>query len=425
MKILILNTSEHAGGAAVAANRLMNALHKGGHEVHMLVRDKQTNDPRVVSVNRGFITQKINKFRFVWERFIIFVNNRFSKKNLFAVSIANTGTNISKHPLVKEADVIHIHWVNQGFLSLKNIQQLVALGKPVVWTMHDMWPCTGICHHAYECNYYQNVCGNCFWLHTGKERDLSYRIHRRKEFFQQKNLCFVAVSQWLQLKAKQSSLLEKSEIAIIPNVVDTNIFKPGNKSAVRKELGWAADKKIILMGAAKLNDPVKGFQYLREALSLLTEKQDKNNYSLVLFGAIKNDATFLNNLPVHHIHLGIITDTQHLAKLYQAADITVVPSLYETFGQTLSEAMACGCPVVSFDNSGQTDIINHKVNGYLANWKSGADLAKGIDWTLSEADYNSLSEKAIEKVHSHYAEWIVAGEYLALYESCLSQSLNL
>ncbi len=132
MKIVILNTSERTGGAAIAAHRLMKALSKSGHEVHMLVRDRQTDDPRVVSINTGFFTRKINRLRFIWERLVIFAHNRWSKKNLFAVSIANTGTNISRHPLVKEADIIHLHWINQGFLSLKNIRQLlpiIAAGK--------------------------------------------------------------------------------------------------------------------------------------------------------------------------------------------------------------------------------------------------------------------------------------------------------
>jgi glycosyltransferase involved in cell wall biosynthesis len=149
----------------------------------------------------------------------------------------------------------------------------------------------------------------------------------------------------------------------------------------------------------------------------LTIENDKENYLLLLFGNIKNDSTFLSDLPVPVRYVGLLSDMRDLVKLYQAADVTVMPSLYETFGQTISEAMACGCPAVSFDNSGQTDIIDHKINGYLAAYQSVDDLAKGIHWVLSDADYASLSAKATEKVRCYYAEWIVAGQYIDLYTS--------
>ena len=164
MKVVILNTSEHTGGAAVAANRLLKALRKQGVEATMLVRDKSSQDPNVHSINRTWFQQKVNLLRFLWERLVIFLCNRFSRSTLFQVSIANTGTDLSQHPLVQAADVIHLHWINQGFLSLHDLQKLVALDKPIVWTMHDMWPCTGICHHARDCEQFQQQCEGCFYL---------------------------------------------------------------------------------------------------------------------------------------------------------------------------------------------------------------------------------------------------------------------
>ena len=136
MNILILNTSELTGGAAVAANRLAKALGKSGVEVSMLVRDRKTGDERVTALNDSFWASRWNFIRFVWERLIIFICNHFRRKPLFQVSIANTGTDLSDHPLVKAADVIHLHWINQGFLSLADIRKLALIGKPIVWTMH-------------------------------------------------------------------------------------------------------------------------------------------------------------------------------------------------------------------------------------------------------------------------------------------------
>ena len=135
MKIVILNTSERTGGAAVAAGRLGKALKQAGIQVNKLVRDDTW----------------LNRFRFYWERLIIFLCNHLNRKNLFAVSIAKTGTDLSGNLSVKEADIIHLHWINQGFLSVSDLGKLVDSGKPIVWTLHDLWPATAICHYPDVC----------------------------------------------------------------------------------------------------------------------------------------------------------------------------------------------------------------------------------------------------------------------------------
>ena len=165
MRVLIINTSERLGGAAVAASRLMESLKNNGIKAKMLVRDKQTDQISVVGLQRNWW----QVWRFVWERIVIWKANRFKKNNLFAVDIANTGTDITSLPEFQQADVIHLHWVNQGMLSLNDIRKILKSGKPVVWTMHDMWPCTGICHHARECtNYHQE----CTTVHTCMEGEV-------------------------------------------------------------------------------------------------------------------------------------------------------------------------------------------------------------------------------------------------------------
>ncbi|MDO4525816.1 MAG: glycosyltransferase, partial [Bacteroidales bacterium] len=161
MKVLLINTSDIIGGAAVAANRLLHALNDSGIEAKMLVKFKSSDDKRVVSIGDSFLSSFFKWLRFISERLLIFVANQFSKKNLFAVSIANTGFDISVFDAVKDADVIHIHWINQGFLSLSDINKISGLGKPIIWTMHDMWPFTSVCHYAGDCNEYHNKCIKC------------------------------------------------------------------------------------------------------------------------------------------------------------------------------------------------------------------------------------------------------------------------
>lgn len=420
MNILILNTSELTGGAAVAANRLAKALGKSGVEVSMLVRDRKTGDEWVTALNDSFWASRWNFIRFVWERLIIFICNHFRRKPLFQVSIANTGTDLSDHPLVKAADVIHLHWINQGFLSLADIRKLALIGKPIVWTMHDMWPCTAICHYSFGCERFKKECGECPFLSSSDKKDLSYHVFNKKRFLADSKIQLVAVSTWLRQQAQDSALTNRLPVEVIPNVIDTSLFVPSDKAEARKSLSLPLDKKIILMGAARINDPIKGFEYLVKALSVLKERYGEEDYFLVLFGGIKGDDSFLSEIPIPYVWMGSLSDPSMIAKLYAAADVTVVASLYETFGQTIIEGMACGCPAVSFDNSGQTDIINHLENGYLAKYKDTDDLATGIKWVIDNRESLRLDEACIRKVHDCYQESVVAGRYIDLYRSLTS-----
>ena len=136
MRVLIVNTSEREGGAAVAANRLMDALNNNGVKAKMLVRDKETDNITVVGLKGGLL----QRFRFLWERWCVYYHLHFKRDHLFDLDMANTGFDITKLPEFKEADVIHLAWINQGFLSLKDIRKIINSGKAVVWTMHDLWP---------------------------------------------------------------------------------------------------------------------------------------------------------------------------------------------------------------------------------------------------------------------------------------------
>lgn len=420
MKILLLNTFENRGGAAVACKRLMKALQKSGVSVKMLVRDKQTDNTDVVSVNTSFGETKINFFRFVWERLVIWLNNFFSRKNLFAVSLANTGVDVSEHLLVQEADVIHIHWMNQGFLSLKSVEKLIRLKKPVVWTMHDMWPCTGICHHARNCSHYTQDCGDCFFLKLSGKKDLSYRIFQKKLQVGYENICFVACSNWLKIKAEKSRLLKHSKLTVIPNPLDINLFSPVDKSEVRQKLGLSLNSYFLLFGAAKVRDVRKGFEYYFEALRLLNREMPELNGKLKLIFMGESGLEMPHDIPYPAHFTGFLTDEKEIADWYNAASLFVLPSLEENLPNMIMESMACGTPVVGFDTGGIPEMIDHKYNGYVARYKDSYDLMKGMCWLLEQADCKKVSENARKKVIDCYSEEIVAERFSQLYSDLLS-----
>ena len=410
MKVVILNTSEHTGGAAVAANRLLKALRKQGVEATMLVRDKSSQDPNVHSINRTWFQQKVNLLRFLWERLVIFLCNRFSRSTLFQVSIANTGTDLSQHPLVQAADVIHLHWINQGFLSLHDLQKLVALDKPIVWTMHDMWPCTGICHHARDCEQFQQQCEGCFYLQS-IHPDLSTRVFRAKsQLYRTAPMTFVGCSQWLTDRAHQSRLVIGKQVLSIPNPIDLQRFKPMERKAMRERWKLPLDKKLILFGALNVTNERKGLAYLIKALHIL----QPDHIALVVFGQVKSQVA--ERIPVAIHSLGYVSDEEKVATIYNAVDLFVTSSLEENLPNTIMESMACGTPCVGFRTGGIPEMIDHLSNGYVANYQDSADLARGIEWVLNHQEPAKLRETCIQKVKEHYSEEVIAGKYLSLYE---------
>lgn len=419
MNVLIINTSERTGGAAVAAGRLMHALQKANVDVQMLVRDKQTANPAVYPAGTSWIDRKLNYLRFVWERLIIFMANKGSRKNLFQISIANTGMNISRHPLVCEADIIHLHWINQGFLSLVDIKELIGLGKPIVWTLHDLWPATAICHYPDRCRMYQEACSFCPLQVPSPLFDLAASVFKQKKKMNLGQVHFVGCSRWIASMAQQSALLEKAAFVSIPNPIDVSVFSPVGKKAARSNLQLPADKYLFLFAAAKLSDTRKGAAYLVEACKRL-KQQYQEKIEIVLMG--NGSEEFCEALPFKVNSLGYISDPTIMAAAYSCADLFIIPSLEDNLPNTIMESMACGTPCVGFHIGGIPEMIDHQVNGYVAEYKNSDDLAVGIQWVLTNKDTAALSDACVKKVQENYTEQVVAEKYITLYEQLLKHN---
>ena len=414
MRVLIVNTSERTGGAAVAANRLMKALNNNGVKAKMLVRDKEDDALTVV----GLPKSPMLHWHFLWERFVIFCKLHFSRKNLFAIDIANSGSDITRLREFQEADVIHLHWINQGMLSLNGIQKIVRSGKPVVWTMHDIWPATAICHLTLGCHAFMSQCTNCKYLPGGgSHNDLSSRIWRKKQqMLADGSIFFVACSRWLESEAKSSALLKDQKITSIPNPIDTHLYKKTNKQEARQRLGLPLDKKLILFASQRVTNENKGMSYLVDALKKATLPESL--CEMVILGGHAEEV--VAQLPMKAHPLGYVNDEQRVIDVYNAVDVFVLPSLSENLPNTIMEAMACGVPCVAFKVGGIPEEIDHLKNGYVAAYRDAADLAKGIAWVLQEADYESLSQQAVHKVTQCYSQQSVAMRYLDIYQQALA-----
>ena len=407
MRVLIINTSERTGGAAVAASRLMKALNNHGAKAKMLVRDKDTESLTVVPLPHS----PRLRWQFLWERLVIFCRLHFSRQHLFEVDIANAGSDVTKLPEFQEADVIHLHWINQGMLSLKGIQKILQSGKPVVWTMHDIWPATALCHVTLGCQHFTSQCGHCRLLPGGgSSNDFSTTIWRRKQrMLSDGSIYFVACSHWLESEAKRSALLKGQKITSIPNPIDTRIYKKGDKQEARQRLGLPLDKKLILFASQRVTNANKGMDYLIEACRQL----QLPDAAVVILGGHAEEV--VPQLPLEAYPLGYVNEEQRIVDVYHAADVFVLPSLSENLPNTIMEAMACGVPCVGFKVGGIPEEIDHRRNGYVAEYRNAEDLARGIRWILTEADYETLSKNAVQKVVQNYSQQSVALKYLDVY----------
>ncbi len=417
------------GGAAIACLRLLNTLNQTeGIEATMLVQEKKRDNPNVKAIAETWLQKKMAFARFVQER-LFFKFQEKNKEIRFAFSPANSGIDISVHPLVQEADIIHLHWINFGFLSIKSLKKLFALKKPIVWTLHDMWAFTGGCHHSGDCENYQISCGNCVqYLKNPSPTDLSNKVWQRKNAFfsptpalpDRVGVSFIACSQWLASRAKKSSLLKDFSVKAIPNPLDINLFSPQNKVDARKKLGLPTDKKLILFVAAKVSVIWKGFGYFQESLEILKAQYPHNqDIELIILG--ESDAEAIEKLPFKAHTLGRISDVNKIVSIYSAADVFVTSSIQENLPNTIMEAMACGTPAVGFEVGGIPEMIESYKNGFLAKYKSAESLADGIKWVLFEANNAELSSNARQKVLDNYSEKVVIEQYLEVYRSLVAQ----
>lgn len=398
MRVVLLNTYKH-GGAGVAARRLQLALQRSGIQADIL-----------------FSEDFKSKWPFYAER-LLFLPFEHDKSVRFSFSLANFGHNVANHPLIQQADIIHLHWINQGFLSLSGLQALAGTGKPLVWTLHDMWTFTGGCHYSRGCMHFEESCGNCAYLRWQSPSDLSHRIWKKKTAKYPSDIQYVTCSAWLQKVALQSSLLRHSVVRNIPNPIDIQVFKPSNlaeRNRFKSELGMQDGAFALLFVAMKVSETRKGFAYLAESLAILKEKQPNLPVEIVVMGKSEIEPLMLLPYPVHL--LGMIQKPEDLAMVYGACDVFVIPSLEDNLPNTVMESLACGLPVAGFDTGGIPEMVSAGLEGEIVPQKDAEALANGIAQILGKESYRTAARLKAEQC---YAEPIVAQQYIHLYKSLI------
>lgn len=422
MRILFVSTRDLGGGAALAAYRLAVALQKQGHEVRMLVQTKTSQDDFVVAYDSlmpiTIYTKIIRKIKNKFYQKISALNTKKRtkvsfEKNPYTFHLINAFIYRDLQEALKheEYDILHLHWVD----AFVRPSDLVGVQKPIIWTLHDCTYFTGGCPHPFECKGYVNGCdktNNCLmvgakWMQCYIKRNVA---QRQKLYKKRDDIHFIAPSHWMAQKMCESALLRDMQISVIPNCIDADLFAKIEKAIAKQKLGLSAYKRYIAYGAMNaLVDKNKGYDLLQKAMAGI----DIPDIELLIFGATE-DQSLDFGLPV--TYMGNV-DNNDMPLLYNAVDVVLVPSRFESFSFVSAESMSCGTPVVAFAQGGCIDIIDHKQTGYLAQPYDTRDFNEGIIWCLDNSE--KCSQAAIDKVNANFGMRVVAQKYEDIYNEQL------
>ena len=414
MKVVHLSTTDIVGGASRGAYWLHRALCDIGVDSVMLVDRKSSADDSVVETGNG--ARRL--LRAARARLDDIPLARYRKTAESYWSVGWVPHRIERAVAALRPDVVHLHWINNGYVP---IDALARFGRPLVWTLRDMWSFTGGCHYTAGCERYRSGCGACPQLNSEDPEDLSARIFDAKaRHWQGVDLFLVPISNWLAERACSSPLFADTPMEVIPNGVDITRFTPHDRIEAKRRFGVAPDNPLIVFGAVNPTvDARKGFEPFREAIARLNGNVWSGHAEVIVFGAEGPPPADASSMRF----LGRLDDDETLALLYSAADLTVAPSKQEAFGKTLIESFACATPVVAFRSGGPVDIVDHRRNGFLAEPFYAGALAEGIAWCLAAPERASeLGRHGRAKAEAAYDIRIVAGRYRDLYRRILKDT---
>ncbi len=398
MNVALIGTNDISGGAARAMYRLHLGLQNINVNSYILSKNKKSADKKVIKINPTFDKKNnpdIEKEKWIQEEYI---NNGRSELSNTLFTFPYPGYDLSNLEAIQNADIINLHWV-AWFQSAENVAKLLSLGKPVVWTLHDMRPFTGGCHYGAGCRKFETDCLDCPQLKNDYLNIPAKTLELQKKMYGSSNITVVTPSSWLAEEAKKSAIFRNVRIETISNGVDLNIFKPTDKYEARKKLGLDGDKKYILFGADSFGATYKGFDLLLDVLGKLRQLVNPDEIIFLIFGG--RDAR-VEELAFSCKNFDIIENDEMLSLIYSAADITVIPSREDNLPNVMLESIACGTPVVGFRIGGLPDIISKNTGALIEPFEIEsmalkiADLLRD-DQALAKLSL-SCSEFAVEKL---------------------------
>lgn len=413
MRILHIIGGNLNFGASKGALILHKALLNEGVDSYILNDNKLPKEILNADTVKNYFLLKIFNFFFV---FIEKIFKRILAKNFKTTFTMNfLGVDIKNIESFKKADIIHLHWLNQGFIDLNHLK---SLNKPIVWTLRDMWAFTGGCHYSLGCKKFTNNCGSCHILNSSNMIDISSKIQKKKEEFilSNKKLYVTTISSWLADLALQSKLFGNLKILPMGNNVEINNFYPIGKNIAREMLNIKTKKKILIYGSQNPQDERKGWNILLDAL----KKIDKTKYFLVIFGNFWSSYE-LKKIGIEFKSFGYVNNENKLRKIYSSGDIYLAPAIEDGWPKSFGESMLCGTPVLSFKNTSIGEVITNNINGFTVKNFDSNEYKLAIDKVTNNIEQLKIvSENGRKLILNNFTPDKIAKKYVELYKEILN-----
>jgi len=361
LRIAIINTSQHGGGAESCARCLRDGLTASGHETTLWVGRPPITEPHTRLLPG--------------ERSADAVAARFARKGFFSLGLASSHR-FARSDALEGIDVIHLHNVHGHYFSLNAVPEL-ATRAPLVWTLHDFFPITGGCAFPYSCDGWKDRCGSCpqlgrYPIFTEFDRTRKM-LSIKRTLFGDLPVHIVTPSRHLARAVEGSEMFRRADIHVIPYGTDTSTFTP-SREASRAALGVPREHTVVAIVAQGLDDPRKGVEHAIDAMKALRDRR----VTILLAGAGDPDP-IVRALYHHDVRpLGYLTNRVQLAQCLGAADLFLFTSLAENFPCIVQEAMACATPVLGFSIPGVVEQIDPDATGYLVPTGDTAKLGRAV-----------------------------------------------
>ena len=403
LKVVHLNASS-SGGAFQVAQRLNIALNEqtGVQSNHLVFTGKNSSAYTLWSNSwfrrkRSFFLHALEKLDFL----------RFEKSSdvRFSYSHAKTGISILNNRLVKEADIVHLHWINKGFLSLDGLRDLLKSDKKIIWTAHDMWPFTGGCYYSGSCKNYLNNCANCKYLKNPNMTLSTKMLAQKKQIFEHSSIKFITPSQWLKSIGEAS--IPGLNVTQVYNGINTDLFKPnlgGNGGA----------NFTVAFAAASLADKRKG---LVDFMKIIPELHKEIPHLKILFiGNQSPDLKVPDAIDVEFT--GFISDETAMKDLYNRSDVYVNTSHEDNLPTTIMESLSCGTPVFSYGVGGVIEMVSSDRGGLVDDGDYKGLAKKIISYhNLGKDEQNKLGLNARKFALANFDIEEVARLHLEVYKA--------
>lgn len=408
LRIALIHVADKGGGAERSVLTLHRSLLAQGHNSRLFVGCKQLDEPGVIEIERRRSIPGILR-----------ITSRLEQQgiqNLYAPWFRRLPD------VIGEADVVHLHSLWKGRNSFADLTgvKTIADRYPTVMTLRDGWMLTGHCACPIGCERWKTGCGKCPDLVRPPtiERDYTrLNWNRKRRTVQRSDLHVTAVSSWLKSQIEQSPIFAGKKIHVVHNSVDADGFRPGSRQAARESLGIPADRFVVLLAGQSIEGFHQGIS--QHAVKALNQLNDPQIHTMLIGRAASEVAKTLNGaatvVPFRHTQ-------QEMAECYQAADLTLVPSEYETFGRVAAESLFCGTPVLAFATGGLADIVIDGVCGKLVPTGDVDAMASAIaEFSNCPDKLSSIRERCVDNVRKRFNTEQIAEEYLRVYQQVIEE----